>query len=589
MKKIFTILAAVILTATLWAQSPQKLSYQAVIRNSSGQLVTSHAVGIKISILQGTTTVYSETQTPNTNANGLVSIEIGGGTGFDMIDWSNGSYFIKTETDPTGGTNYTISGTNQLLSVPYALYSEKAANLNYSTVPKAGDILFNNGTKWQLLPKGVNGQTLKLDNGLPNWGEPGYALPMVTTNAATNVMQTEATSGGNIISTGYSNITARGVCWSTNQNPTTADGKTTEPIGIGSFTSKLTGLLANTTYYARAYAANSAGTAYGNQVMFKTFLTVVFPSVTTATPINITEYSAASGGNVTATGGAEVTAKGICWSTNQNPTISDFKTDEGSGTGQFVSQIDKLIPGSDYFVRAYATNISGTGYGPQVTLTTLKTIPTIITKNVISISAMGGVSGGTITISGGGTISDKGICWGESENPSINDNKISAGTGIAAFNSAINLLKPNTTCYVRAYAVNEIGIAYGTQKSFTTLDAFYDGFETGFSGTTGGWGIITGDAVEGAYSLNTQRGGSEASLTRTLANSGQITFYVKNNDDYDNIAFYIDNVLQGTYQNTFWGLQSYPVTAGSHVFKWLFNEASYTSSNAWIDFIVMPK
>ena len=115
---------------TLNAQAPQKMSYQAVIRNSSSALVTSTTVGMKISVLQGTsagTAVYVETQTPSTNANGLVSLEIGTGTvvtgTFSSINWASGPYFIKTETDPTGGINYTIAGTNQLMSVPYALFS----------------------------------------------------------------------------------------------------------------------------------------------------------------------------------------------------------------------------------------------------------------------------------------------------------------------------------------------------------------------------------------------------------------------------------------------------------------------------------
>jgi hypothetical protein len=130
MKKIYTILMTVLFSTVIFAQ-PQKMSYQAVIRNSSNALVTSTAVGMRISILQATATgtaVYVETQTPTTNANGLVSIEIGGGTvvagTFANIDWSTGTYFIKTETDPTGGTSYTITGTSQLLSVPYALFAK---------------------------------------------------------------------------------------------------------------------------------------------------------------------------------------------------------------------------------------------------------------------------------------------------------------------------------------------------------------------------------------------------------------------------------------------------------------------------------
>jgi hypothetical protein len=133
MKKIITICAAILLTASVFAQAPQKMSYQAVIRDNSNALVTSQIVGMQISILQGSangTAVYSETQIPTTNTNGLVSIEIGGGTvvlgSFSTIDWANGPYFIKTETDPAGGTTYTITGTSQLLSVPYALYAANA-------------------------------------------------------------------------------------------------------------------------------------------------------------------------------------------------------------------------------------------------------------------------------------------------------------------------------------------------------------------------------------------------------------------------------------------------------------------------------
>jgi len=153
MRKLFTIMLCVLLTASVFSQAPQKMSYQSVIRNNSDQLVTNQTVGMQISILQGSasgTVVYSEIQTPMTNSSGLVSIEIGGGAGFDAIDWANGPYFIKTETDPTGSTSYTITGISQLLSVPYALY---ASNFNIIKNGQPWDFYVADNGNLMALPK----------------------------------------------------------------------------------------------------------------------------------------------------------------------------------------------------------------------------------------------------------------------------------------------------------------------------------------------------------------------------------------------------------------------------------------------------
>src|SRR5574344_1945789 len=147
MKKVFSILAAVFLTATVWAQSPNKMSYQAVIRDASDILVTDTQIGMQISILQGSTSgtaVYVETQEPTTNTNGLVSLEIGAGTvvsgDFATIDWANGPYFIKTETAVEAPlTTYTITGVSKLLSVPYALHAKTAESIS-GTLPESDPI-----------------------------------------------------------------------------------------------------------------------------------------------------------------------------------------------------------------------------------------------------------------------------------------------------------------------------------------------------------------------------------------------------------------------------------------------------------------
>ena len=193
-------------------------------------------------------------------------------------------------------------------------------------------------------------------------------LPTVTTTAVSDVTTTTATCGGNVTSNGGVPVTVRGVCWSSTPNPTVNDSHTTDGDGTGSFSSSITGLASNVTYYVRAYATNNVGTAYGEQCTFTT--SAATPTVTTADVSNITTEAAVCGGNVTATGGASVIARGVCWSTTQNPTLNDSHTTDGSGTGSFSSSIIGLAPATTYYVRAYATNSAGIGYGEQKSFTT---------------------------------------------------------------------------------------------------------------------------------------------------------------------------------------------------------------------------
>ena len=197
-------------------------------------------------------------------------------------------------------------------------------------------------------------------------------LPEITTSAITSILQATATGGGNISSDGGSTVTARGICWGTSQNPTIANNKTTNGAGTGSFTGNLTGLAANTTYYVRAYATNSKGTAYGNEVSFTTGQVITLPVLMTSAITNITQISATGGGNITSDGGSTVTARGICWGTSQNPTITNNKTNNGFGIGSFTSNLTGLIANTTYYIRAYATNSVGTVYGNEVSFTTLK-------------------------------------------------------------------------------------------------------------------------------------------------------------------------------------------------------------------------
>ena len=194
-------------------------------------------------------------------------------------------------------------------------------------------------------------------------------LPEVATyTEVTDISSTSATTGGNITKDGNHIVTARGVCWSTSQNPTLHDSKTEDGTGKGNFTSNLIGLEPNTTYYVRAYASNAVGTAYGEQVTFVT-LPLNLPTVITGSITNIKSTSADCVGTVTSDGFSPVTARGVCWSTSQNPTINDNKTKNGSGVGSFTSRMSGLTRNTQYYVRAYATNNVGTSYGEQRTFT----------------------------------------------------------------------------------------------------------------------------------------------------------------------------------------------------------------------------
>ena len=295
----------------VYAQAPQKMSYQAVVRNADNSLVVNQNVSVRIWVLQGSangSAVYIETQTASTNANGLMALSIGEGTvvsgSFSTIDWAGGPYFLKTEIDPAGGSSYAFESVQKLLSVPYALYAKEAANAfsgdyndlkNKPAIPQNVGELTNDAGYITLSdlpepPKGVDSpkgagviQTdacgeidlCQLANLLAQQQTQieemrNALLPTVTTGSVGNITENEAVCGGTVTANGYDAVTGRGVCWGTEPNPTVYGSHTGNGSGTGTFTCQIAGLAANTTYYVRAYATNSIGTAYGAEVTFTT-------------------------------------------------------------------------------------------------------------------------------------------------------------------------------------------------------------------------------------------------------------------------------------------------------------------------------
>jgi uncharacterized protein (TIGR02145 family) len=309
MKKILTLLLLAVTTITVNAQTPpEAFNYSAVARDANSNPIANSTIGIQISIKVGSptgNTVYQENHFVNTDDFGLFNLIVGGGSILSGtiadIDWSLDDYYLQVGMDANGGTNFLNMGSTQLLSVPYALYAKSAGSVSGSTgfsgdyndltntptnvsafTNDAGYVTTLNDddatNELQQLSVSTTGDTLHLQNGgfviVPGISAANTAAQLATlsTTAASSIADISAVSGGNITNNGGANVTARGVVWGTSQTPSLSNnlGSTSDGTGIGSFTSNLTGLNANTTYYVRAYATNSAGTAYGNELSFTT-------------------------------------------------------------------------------------------------------------------------------------------------------------------------------------------------------------------------------------------------------------------------------------------------------------------------------
>lgn len=291
------------------------------------------------------------------------------------------------------------------------------------------------------------------------------SVPQLTTTVISLITASTATSGGAITLVGGTPITENGVVWSTSPNPTIdLATKTSNDTGSSSFGSNIIDLNWETEYYVRAYATNSTGTGYGDEVVFTTGPI----SITTTTISDISPFAGLSGGSIGIDAGSAVTARGIVWSINPSPTVDlDTKTIDGNGTGSFTSNVTGLNWETEYYVRSYATSSSGTSYGDEMSFTTQSLI--ISTEPVMDITSNSGISGGSIDGEGGTSILARGVVWSIDPDPTItSSSKTEDGTGAGNFTSLMTALVPNTTYYLRTYVSNNATTSYGPQINFTT-------------------------------------------------------------------------------------------------------------------------
>ena len=300
-------------------------------------------------------------------------------------------------------------------------------------------------------------------------------LPIVSTNEVFGIYANLATSGGEILEAGGIQIDDKGIVWDTISEPTLEKncGSYSDGPGTGYFLAYMNGLTKNTSYFVRAYAINKYGVAYGNEVRFSTSDKIfsVLPRVITKNVTEIRSASATIGGIIEFEGTPLFTSKGVCWSINAEPTISDNVIYDSTNSLKFNLVVKGLESNTLYHAKAFATNEGGTSYGNDVSFTTLrKGYPVVIMTNISNVE-MSSLSGeGNVLLDENDEVLTRGFCWSTDPEPLISNDTTVNGRGLGKFSDQISGLSYGTRYYIRAYATNNNGTAYSDVYRIETID-----------------------------------------------------------------------------------------------------------------------
>lgn len=356
---------------------------------------------------------------------------------------------------------------------------DTAESCNFGDCTNAKDMTYTtnileSSTTYYVRAYAENSEGISYSNQYRFTTEEADQKPEVETGTAQNIQSRQAEFSGKILKIGTKEgITQHGHVWGRTPSPTIDNQRT--QLGstnvTGGYISALTALEPNVTYYVRAYATNSIGTSYGDDVTFTTSYDVV--TLTTTAASNITHNSATIGGSISSEGGNTIIERGVCWSVDGNPTINNVRKSTESVAARYDVRIDGLSELTTYHARAYViTSNDKVYYGNDITFSTTHEIqlPRADVTTVDNIGVTFATFHSSVLGDGDGNISDCGFCYSYASNPTINDSKISCGKKTASFMATAKDLKENTTYYVRSYVTNEAGTAYGEEVNFATLE-----------------------------------------------------------------------------------------------------------------------